>query len=97
MSCDVSRVLSLNGEEVEETEMVGLAADEQTLFCANVIGNKIIQVHVHVHVYIIILLYMYIELEIVAKVHVHVCFANLSEHSQLCSAIDLTLNSISCI
>ena len=38
-------VLSLRGEEVEETELDGIAADQQTHFCANVAGNKILQVH----------------------------------------------------
>lgn len=36
--------LSLSGEEVEETELPGLAVDYQTFFCANVIENCIIQV-----------------------------------------------------
>jgi DNA damage-binding protein 1 len=37
-------VLSLKGEEVEETELDGIAADQQTHFCANVAGNKILQI-----------------------------------------------------
>ena len=40
----VPRVLSLKGEEVEETEIEGLAADQQTFLCANVSWNRIIQV-----------------------------------------------------
>ena len=41
-------VLSLKGEEVEETEIPGLAADQQTFFCGNVTGKRILQVCVHV-------------------------------------------------
>ncbi|CAI8051485.1 DNA damage-binding protein 1 [Geodia barretti] len=37
-------VLSLKGEEVEETELEGIAADQQTHYCSNVIGNKILQI-----------------------------------------------------
>ena len=37
-------VLSLRGEEVEETEIPGLAADQQTFYCGNVIGKRILQV-----------------------------------------------------
>ncbi|XP_041365594.1 DNA damage-binding protein 1-like isoform X2 [Gigantopelta aegis] len=39
-----SRLLMLNGEEVEETEMAGFDGDQQTFFCGNVIGNQLIQV-----------------------------------------------------
>ncbi|CAI8051482.1 DNA damage-binding protein 1, partial [Geodia barretti] len=39
-----SSVLSLKGEEVEETELEGIAADQQTHYCSNVIGNKILQI-----------------------------------------------------
>ena len=46
MSVCVSSVLSLKGEEVEETEVEGITADQQTHFCSNIIGNKIIQVHI---------------------------------------------------
>ena len=41
-----SSVLSLKGEEVEETELEGIAADQQTHYCSNVIGNKILQVQI---------------------------------------------------
>ena len=40
-------VLSLCGEEVEETEIEGLSSDKQTFHCANVIGKKVIQVREH--------------------------------------------------
>ena len=40
----VFSVLSLCGEEVEETEIQSMAADQQTYYCSNVIGNRIIQV-----------------------------------------------------
>ena len=36
--------LSLSGEEVEETELPGLAVDCQTFFCANVVEDSVIQV-----------------------------------------------------
>ncbi len=36
--------LSLSGEEVEEAELEGLAADQQTYHCANVGGKRILQV-----------------------------------------------------
>lgn len=39
-----TRVLSLNGEEVEETDIPGFSADQQTFFCGNVVHNQIIQV-----------------------------------------------------
>lgn len=39
-----SRVLSLNGEEVEETEIAGFAADQQTFYCGNVSFDQIIQI-----------------------------------------------------
>ncbi|KXJ10807.1 DNA damage-binding protein 1a [Exaiptasia diaphana] len=39
-----SRVLALNGEEVEETEMAGFDDDQQTYFCGNVTNNQIIQI-----------------------------------------------------
>jgi DNA damage-binding protein 1 len=38
------RVLLLNGEEVEETEISGFLSDQQTFYCANVDENCIIQV-----------------------------------------------------
>ena len=38
------RALSLSGEEVEETEIAGLATDQETFYCANITGNRIIQV-----------------------------------------------------
>lgn len=37
-------VLSLRGEEVEETEIAGLATDRQTFFCGNIPGKKIVQI-----------------------------------------------------
>ncbi|XP_037087603.1 DNA damage-binding protein 1-like [Pollicipes pollicipes] len=39
-----TRVLSLIGEEVEETEISGLAGDQQTFFCSNVDHGQILQV-----------------------------------------------------
>ncbi|CAG9859415.1 unnamed protein product [Phyllotreta striolata] len=39
-----TRVLSLNGEEVEETDIVGFAADQQTFYCGNVVHDQLIQV-----------------------------------------------------
>ncbi|KAK9886320.1 hypothetical protein WA026_015830 [Henosepilachna vigintioctopunctata] len=39
-----TRVLSLNGEEVEETEISGFTADQQTFYCGNVIHEQIVQV-----------------------------------------------------
>nr|XP_023018140.1 DNA damage-binding protein 1 [Leptinotarsa decemlineata] len=39
-----TRVLSLNGEEVEETDIAGFAADQQTFFCGNVIHEQIVQI-----------------------------------------------------
>lgn len=39
-----TRVLSLNGEEVEETEISGFASDQQTFYCGNVIHEQLIQV-----------------------------------------------------
>ena len=47
-TCECGSVLSLKGEEVEETELDGIAADQQTHFCANVAGNKILQVSLYV-------------------------------------------------
>lgn len=38
------RVLTLNGEEVEETEIPGLNGDKQTYFCGNAVGNHLLQV-----------------------------------------------------
>ena len=38
------RVLTLNGEEVEETEIPGLNGDKQTYFCGNTVGNHLLQV-----------------------------------------------------
>ena len=40
----VARVLTLNGEEVEETEIPGLNGNKQTYFCGNVVGHQLIQV-----------------------------------------------------
>lgn len=39
-----TRVLTLNGEEVEETEIEGFNENEQTYYSGNVIGGKIVQV-----------------------------------------------------
>lgn len=39
-----TRILTLMGEEVEETEIDGFACDQQTFFCANVNYGQIIQV-----------------------------------------------------
>ena len=39
-----TRILSLNGEEVEETDISGFASDQQTFYCGNVIHEQIIQV-----------------------------------------------------
>lgn len=39
-----TRILSLTGEEVEETDIAGFASDLQTFFCGNVINNQLIQV-----------------------------------------------------
>ena len=42
-----TRVLMLNGEEVEETEVPGFDADQQTFYCGNVVDSKILQVGLH--------------------------------------------------
>ncbi|GLV40180.1 piccolo [Carabus blaptoides fortunei] len=39
-----TRVLSLNGEEVEETDIPGFTSDQQTFFCGNVQHDQIVQV-----------------------------------------------------
>lgn len=39
-----TRILTLSGEEVEETDMDGFLSDQQTFFCANVDFGQIIQV-----------------------------------------------------
>lgn len=39
-----TRVLSITGEELEETEIAGFQSDEQTLFCGNTLNNQFIQV-----------------------------------------------------
>ncbi|XP_060526030.1 DNA damage-binding protein 1 isoform X2 [Cylas formicarius] len=39
-----TRILSLNGEEVEETDIAGFASDQQTFFCGNVAHEQLIQV-----------------------------------------------------
>lgn len=36
--------LTLSGEEVEEAELDGLTADQQTYHCANIGGSRILQV-----------------------------------------------------
>jgi len=38
------RVLTLNGEEVEETDIPGFVSDQQSFFCGNVDHDQIIQV-----------------------------------------------------
>ena len=38
------RVLTLNGEEVEETDIPGLNGNKQTYFCGNVTGQQLVQV-----------------------------------------------------
>ncbi|CAG2068273.1 unnamed protein product, partial [Timema podura] len=38
------RVLTLNGEEVEETEIPGILSDQQSFYCGNVSHQQIIQV-----------------------------------------------------
>uniref|UniRef100_A0A8C6ZW09 DNA damage-binding protein 1 n=1 Tax=Nothoprocta perdicaria TaxID=30464 RepID=A0A8C6ZW09_NOTPE len=38
-----TRVLMLNGEEVEETELTGFVDDQQTFFCGNVAHQQLIQ------------------------------------------------------
>ena len=59
--CVCSRVLSLRGEEVEETDLDGIASDQQTHFCANVVGNKILQVlYMYIYIYnVYTCMYMY--------------------------------------
>lgn len=47
----LSRVLTLSGEEVEEVEMAGFGADEQTYYCGNVCGKQVVQVR-HLTVFI---------------------------------------------
>lgn len=44
LSCFICRVLMLNGEEMEETEINGLIADEQTFFCGNVGKDSVLQI-----------------------------------------------------
>lgn len=39
-----TRVLSITGEEVEETEIQGFTSDQQTFFCGNVTHDQIVQV-----------------------------------------------------
>ncbi|KAL1501062.1 hypothetical protein ABEB36_006460 [Hypothenemus hampei] len=39
-----TRVLSLSGEEVEETDIPGFTSDEQTYFCGNVAHDQLLQV-----------------------------------------------------
>ncbi|XP_071054441.1 DNA damage-binding protein 1 [Onthophagus taurus] len=39
-----TRVLSLNGEDVEETDILGFVSDKQTFYCGNVIHDQIVQV-----------------------------------------------------
>jgi DNA damage-binding protein 1 len=39
-----TRVLSMSGEELEETEIPGFQADEQTTYSGNIINNQFLQV-----------------------------------------------------
>lgn len=39
-----NRVLSLSGDEVEETEVAGFSSDQQTLWCGNVVHGQLVQV-----------------------------------------------------
>lgn len=39
-----TRVLMLSGEEVEETELSGFEADQQTFYCGNVAHNQLLQI-----------------------------------------------------
>lgn len=39
-----TRILTLTGEEVEETEIHGFLSDQQTFYCGNVDFNQVIQV-----------------------------------------------------
>ncbi|XP_028142182.1 DNA damage-binding protein 1 [Diabrotica virgifera virgifera] len=39
-----TRILSLNGEEVEETELPGFASDQQTFTCSNVVHDQLVQI-----------------------------------------------------
>jgi len=39
-----TRVLTLNGEEVEETDIPGLNGNKQTYFCGNVVGQQLVQI-----------------------------------------------------
>ncbi|XP_044728814.1 DNA damage-binding protein 1 isoform X2 [Chrysoperla carnea] len=39
-----TRVLSLSGDEVEETEIAGFTSDQQTLWCGNVANGQLVQI-----------------------------------------------------
>ncbi len=39
-----TRVLMLNGEEVEETELPGFEGDQQSFYCGNVLHKQLLQV-----------------------------------------------------
>lgn len=39
-----TRVLAMNNEELEETEIPGFQSTEQTLYCGNIVDNQFIQV-----------------------------------------------------
>lgn len=39
-----TRILSMTGEELEETEIAGFEAEQSTLFCGNVTHNQLIQI-----------------------------------------------------
>ncbi len=75
--------LSLSGEEVEEAELEGLAADQQTYHCANVGGKRILQVCV------------WEEMDYVA----YVCVCIVTPFSQITSQCVRLVNeeSLSCV
>ena len=66
-------VLSLKGEEVEETEIPGLAADQQTFFCGNVTGKRILQVCVHVCICLCACVHVWVCMYACVGVHVCMC------------------------
>ena len=66
-------VLSLKGEEVEETEIPGLAADQQTFFCGNVTGKRILQVCVHVCMCGCACMHVWVCMCACVSVHVYMC------------------------
>ena len=76
-------VLSLKGEEVEETEIPGLAADQQTFFCGNVTGKRILQVCVHVCICLCACVHVWVCMYACVGVHVCMC-ACVSVHVCMC-------------